>query len=78
MIVEVGGKLVDQFAQNLAQLIAGDTAEGPDGGAAAGDGASGGAASADASVTDASVTDASVTDASVTDASVTGQRDRPA
>ena len=72
VIVEVGGKLVDQFAQNLAQLIAGDTAEGPDGGAAAGDGASGGAASADASVTDASVTGASVTGASVTGASVTG------
>ncbi len=43
VIVEVGGKLVDQFAQNLAHLIAGDTA-GPDGGAEAG--ADGGAASA--------------------------------
>jgi uncharacterized protein len=32
VIVEVGGKLVDQFAQNLAQLIAGNTAAGPDGG----------------------------------------------
>jgi hypothetical protein len=68
VIVEVGGKLVDQFAQNLAHLIAGDTAEGPDGGAAAGDGASGGAASADASVTDTSVTDTSVTGAGVTGA----------
>ena len=36
VIVEVGGKLVEQFAQNLAHLIAGDTAEGPDGSAEAG------------------------------------------
>jgi carbon monoxide dehydrogenase subunit G len=35
VIVEVGGKLVDQFAQNLAHLIEGDTAS-PDGGAEAG------------------------------------------
>jgi carbon monoxide dehydrogenase subunit G len=32
VIVEIAGKLVDQFAQNLAQVIAGDTANGPDGG----------------------------------------------
>jgi len=44
VIVEVGGKLVDQFAQNLAHLIAGDTAAGPDGG----DGTA--AAASDASV----------------------------
>jgi uncharacterized protein len=31
VMVEVGGKLVDQFAKNLAQLIEGDTAAGPDG-----------------------------------------------
>ena len=36
VIVEVGGRLVDQFAQNLAHLIAGDSAAGPDGGAGAG------------------------------------------
>jgi len=53
VIVEVGGKLVDQFAQNLAHLIAGDTAEGPDGGTDAGTG--GGAASADASAAGADV-----------------------
>jgi len=35
VIVEVGGKLVDQFAQNLAHLIEGEAA-GPDGGAEAG------------------------------------------
>jgi uncharacterized protein len=50
VIVEVGGKLVDQFAQNLAQLIAGDTAD-PDGGAEAG-AANGGAASASAAGAD--------------------------
>jgi carbon monoxide dehydrogenase subunit G len=43
VIAEVSGKLVDQFAQNLAHLIAGDTAAGPDGGDAA-------AAASDASV----------------------------
>ena len=32
VIVEIAGKLVDQFAQNLAQVIAGDTAAAPDGG----------------------------------------------
>jgi uncharacterized protein len=32
VIVEIAGKLVDQFAENLAQMIAGDTAPGPDGG----------------------------------------------
>jgi len=32
VIVEIAGKLVDQFAQNLAQVIAGDTAAGLDGG----------------------------------------------
>jgi uncharacterized protein len=42
VMVEVGGKLVEQFAKNLAQLITGDTAAGP-----AGDvGASGGAGTA--------------------------------
>jgi carbon monoxide dehydrogenase subunit G len=30
VMVEVGGKLVEQFAANLAQLIAGDSAAGPD------------------------------------------------
>jgi carbon monoxide dehydrogenase subunit G len=74
VIVEVGGKLVDQFAQNLAHLIAGDTAEGPDGGPAAG--AGGGAASAEASVADTSVADASAADTSAdgpAGASVAGQ-----
>jgi uncharacterized protein len=40
VMVEVGGKLVDQFAKNLADLIAGDGAAGP---GDAGEGASGGA-----------------------------------
>jgi carbon monoxide dehydrogenase subunit G len=65
VIVEVGGKLVDQFAQNLAHLIAGDTADGTDGSPEAGAGASGGAASADASVAEASAPDTSVAEASV-------------
>jgi len=43
VMVEVGGKLVDQFAKNLANLIAGDTAAGPDGAAGASAGASAGA-----------------------------------
>jgi uncharacterized protein len=43
VMVEVGGKLVDQFAKNLADLIAGDTAAGPDGGGGATAGASAGA-----------------------------------
>jgi uncharacterized protein len=33
VMAEVGGRLVDQFAKNLAQLIEGDTAANPDGGA---------------------------------------------
>jgi uncharacterized protein len=48
VIVEVGGKLVDQFAQNLAHLIAGDATDGPDGGDAA-------AAATSTSASDASV-----------------------
>jgi carbon monoxide dehydrogenase subunit G len=40
VMVEVGGKLVEQFARNLAQLIAGDGAP-ADGGAAAGSAAAG-------------------------------------
>jgi len=52
VMVEVGGKLVEQFANNLAHLIAGDTAAGPDDDA--GSGGSGPAASG-ASVAGASV-----------------------
>ncbi len=37
VIVEVGGKLVEKFAENLAQLISGDGAAAADGTAAAGD-----------------------------------------
>jgi carbon monoxide dehydrogenase subunit G len=51
VIVEVGGKLVDQFAQNLAHLIEGDSA-GPDGAADPGGGAEAGAVGG-ASVADA-------------------------
>ncbi|HYB14188.1 MAG TPA: SRPBCC family protein [Streptosporangiaceae bacterium] len=53
VIVEVGGKLVEQFAQNLAHLIAGDTAVPADAGVS------------DAGVSAASVSDASVDGADV-------------
>jgi uncharacterized protein len=49
VMVEVGGKLVDQFAKNLADLIVGDGAAGPGDAGGASAGASGGAgASAEA------------------------------
>ena len=60
VIVEVGGKLVEQFAQNLAHLIAGDTAVPADAGVS------------DAGVSDAGVSAAGVSAASVSDASVDG------
>jgi len=47
VMVEVGGKLVEKFAENLAQLITGDTAAGPDGGTG---GSDGGGSGADAAV----------------------------
>jgi uncharacterized protein len=37
VMVEVGGKLVEKFAENLAQLISGDSTAATDGAAAAGD-----------------------------------------
>jgi len=48
VMVEVGGKLVEQFAQNLRQLIAGDAGPGGGNPAAAGEGASTGQATATA------------------------------
>jgi len=60
VIVEVGGKLVDQFAQNLAQLIAGDTASGPDGDAEAGADGAAATATADAATADADADGADV------------------
>jgi carbon monoxide dehydrogenase subunit G len=60
VIVEVGGKLVDQFAKNLANLIGGDTAAGSDAEAGASASASAGpGASAGAGVSAADVDDAS-------------------
>jgi len=38
VMVEVGGKLVDQFARNLSELISGEGAAAPDGAAATADG----------------------------------------
>jgi uncharacterized protein len=51
VMVEVGGKLVEKFAENLAQLISGNGAAAPDGAAAAG------AATADNAATDTTSAD---------------------
>ena len=68
VMVEVGGKLVEQFAANLAKLIAGDTGSGGDAGS--GDAGSGGAgSSAPAGTSDAG---ARVSGASDAGASVSG------
>src|SRR6267378_3444708 len=48
VMVEVGSKLVDQFAQNLRQLITGDGAAGENGSGAATDTADGGASAGQA------------------------------
>jgi uncharacterized protein len=62
VMVEVGGKLVEQFAANLAKLIAGDTGSGGDAGsgdAGTGDAGTGGAgSSAPAGTSDAGISDA--------------------
>ncbi|MGO9194660.1 MAG: SRPBCC family protein [Streptosporangiaceae bacterium] len=50
VIVEVGGKLVEKFAENLAQLISGDGAAAADG-AAAGDASTDGASAGQPAVT---------------------------
>ncbi len=64
VMVEVGGKLVEKFAENLAQLISGDgaaaptgTATAPEGGAADGGAADSGAASASAGQATATMTE---------------------
>ncbi len=52
VMVEVGGKLVEKFAENLAQLISGNGAAAPDGAAAAGTGATADGGAADAASAD--------------------------
>src|SRR5579864_5256502 len=52
VMVEVGGKLVEKFADNLAQLISGNGAAAPDGAAAAGATATAGDAAADTTSAD--------------------------
>jgi hypothetical protein len=47
VIVEVGGKLVEKFAENLAQLISGNGAAAPDGAATAEDVSADGASAAE-------------------------------
>jgi uncharacterized protein len=73
VMVEVGGKLVEQFAANLAKLIAGDTGSGGDAGSGdAGTSAPAGTSDAGSSVAGASVAGASVAGASVAGASGNG------
>jgi uncharacterized protein len=66
VMVEVGSKLVEQFATNLAKLIT------EDGGGNPGSGDGGSGAPTEASATGASTTGASATGASATGASATG------
>jgi carbon monoxide dehydrogenase subunit G len=75
VMVEVGGKLVEQFAANLAKLIAGDTGSAGSGGdAGSGDAVTGGAvsggagSSAPAGTSDAGTSDAGTSDAGTSDA----------
>jgi carbon monoxide dehydrogenase subunit G len=73
VMVEVGGKLVEQFAANLAKLIAGDTGSGADAGSGdAGGGDAASSAPAAPSDAGASVSGAGVDGASVDGASVDG------
>ena len=51
VMVEVGGKLVEKFAENLAQLISGDGAAAADGAPAAGDASTDGASAGQPAVT---------------------------
>ena len=65
VMVEVGGKLVEQFAANLAKLIAGDTGSAVSGGdAGSGDAGSG----APAGTSDAGTSDAGTSDSGASDA----------
>ena len=67
VIVEVGGKLVEKFAENLAQLISGG------GAAAAEDATATEDASTDGASTDGASTDGASTDGASTDGASTGQ-----
>jgi uncharacterized protein len=68
VMVEVGGKLVDQFAKNLAQQIAGDTAAEPDSDTGS-NAANGAAAGATGGATDAGADAGAVAEESVGGAS---------
>ena len=73
VMVEVGGKLVQQFAANLAELIAGDTGSGGDAGSGdAGTGGAGSSAPAGTSDAGARVSGASDAGASVSGAGADG------
>jgi uncharacterized protein len=79
VMVEVGGKLVEQFAANLAKLIAGDTGSAGSGGdAGSGDAVTGGAgSSAPVGTSDTGTSDTGTSDAgaSVSGASVSETSD---
>jgi uncharacterized protein len=75
VMVEVGGKLVEQFAANLAKLIAGDTGSAGSGGdAGSGDAVTGGAGSSapvgtsDTGTSDTGTSDTGTSDAGTSDA----------
>jgi carbon monoxide dehydrogenase subunit G len=79
VMVEVGGKLVEQFAANLAKLIAGDTGSAGSGGdAGSGDAVTGGAvsggagSSAPAGTSDAGTSDAGTSVGGASDAGSSG------
>jgi carbon monoxide dehydrogenase subunit G len=74
VMVEVGGKLVEQFAANLAKLIAGDTGSAGSGGdAGSGDAVTGGAgSSAPAGTSDAGTSDAGASVSGASDAGSSG------
>jgi uncharacterized protein len=82
VIVEVGGKLVEKFAENLAQLISGGGAAAAEDATATGDASTGDASTGDASTdgastdgasTDGASTDGASTDGASTDGASTGQ-----
>ena len=79
VMVEVGGKLVEQFAANLAKLIAGDTGSAGSGGdAGSGDAVTGGAgSSAPVGTSDTGTSDTGTSDTGTSDAgaSVSGASD---
>jgi uncharacterized protein len=73
VMVEVGGKLVEKFADNLAQMITGNGAAAPTGTATAPDRAATDGAATDGAATDGGATDGGATDGGATDGAGAGQ-----